>query len=180
MNLLWINDFVYTQVEIELILLLLEIVLQKLVPILQFLNLALYDTTSSSCSFKLGHEVLRGFTGLFWVVVMNVGGLIFFFFLDDFIHLRDDFLNRVTELVMNFLGNFCLHLQLCFNLLIKNTKSDIFEISYDRNLVIIQDLLNNHMDEKDILVIKEIIFLLWLFLTGNSLREWNIFGMTQA
>jgi hypothetical protein len=91
---------------------------------------------------------------------MNIGGLIFFFFLDDFIHLRDDFLNRVTELVMNFLGNFGLHLQLCFNLLVKNTKSNIFEISNGRNLVIIQDLLNNHMDEKNILVIKHIIFLL--------------------
>jgi hypothetical protein len=111
---------------------------------------------------------------------MNIGGLIFFFFLDDFIHLRDDFLNRVTELFMNFLGDFGLHLQLCFNLLIKNTKSDIFEISNDRNLVIIQDLLNNHMDEKNILVIKKIIFLLLLFLTGNSLRKWNILGMTQA
>jgi hypothetical protein len=180
MKLLGFNDLVDTLVKIELILLLLEIVLQKLVPVLQFLNLALYDSASSSCCFYLGQEVLWGITRRSWVIVMNIGGLIFFFFLDDFIHLRDDFLNRVTELVMNFLGNFGLHLQLCFNLLVKNTKSNIFEISNGRNLVIIQDLLNNYMDEKNILVIKDIIFLLWLFLTGNSLREWNILGMTQA
>lgn len=82
------------------------------------------------------------------------------------------------HLLLESLRNFVLYFDLGGHFFEQNSKSDIFEVGYNRGLIVVEDLLGDNMNQQDIVLVE--LLPLGIVSVEHSVSEINLLFPSKA